>query len=114
MKRITQLLAILFALTLGIAAQDTQPPTVAITSPANYGTVTASSTVTITAIASDNVEVKLVHFYVDGAFMCIDLTAPYECLWKVPKGKKNYSLFARAIDTAGNMTTSQAVVVVGK
>ncbi len=119
MKNRDYLLFVLFFVVLmlaaiPIAAQDTQPPAVAITYPTNYGVVQVRTPVTVTVEASDDVGVWFVHCYADGKLFDYDFTYPYECLW-VPTKKGNHSLFARAFDlpvgTSMNMTTSQALVV---
>lgn len=86
---------------------DNVAPTVAITNPANNGTVLRKSNVTITATASDNVGVARVDFLVDGALECSDTTAPYSCVWRVPNAKnRTYQVQARAFDAAGNNATA--------
>jgi carbon monoxide dehydrogenase subunit G len=92
-------------------AADTNPPTVSLTSPANGSTV--SSTITISATASDNVGVTGVQFQLDGVNLgAEDTTSPYSATWNTttaPNG--SHTLAAVARDAAGNMTTSTAVSV---
>ncbi|MBL7738170.1 MAG: hypothetical protein JNK14_03055 [Chitinophagaceae bacterium] len=90
--------------------QDTESPSVAITSPTG-GTV--SGTINVNASAGDNVGVAGVQFLLDGVNMgAEDMTAPYAISW-ITTGIANGShiLTARARDAAGNTTTSAAVNV---
>jgi hypothetical protein len=91
---------------------DTTPPTVSVTAPAPGATV--NGTVTVSASASDNVGVLGVQFYLDtGTLGPEDTTPPYSVPWtttSVPNG--NHTLYARARDAAGNVTTSTGVDVI--
>jgi len=90
---------------------DTTPPTVSITSPANGATV--RSTVSVTANASDNVGVVGVQFKLDGANLGgEDTTAPYAVSWNTTTATNgSHTLRAVARDAAGNTATSAAVTV---
>jgi len=90
---------------------DAAPPAVAITSPANGATV--SATVIITANASDDIAVAGVQFRVDGvALGAEDTTAPYDVSWDTTTaGSGSHTLTAVARDAAGHTTTSSAVTV---
>lgn len=91
---------------------DTIPPTVSITSPATGAIVSKHSTVILTASATDNVAVGQVIFYVNGQSICTDLTGPYTCSWSLPgKPGAQYTLTAKAVDTAGNSQLSSPVIV---
>jgi hypothetical protein len=93
------------------ATGDTTPPTVSITSPAPAATV--SGTITVTAIASDNVAVASVQFQVDGSnFGTLVTSAPYTVsLNTATLSNGKHSLTAVAIDTSGNKATSVAVSI---
>lgn len=93
------------------AAPDTQPPTVAITSPLS-GT-TATGTIAISATASDNVGVAGVQFLLDGANLGAEVTAsPYITVWNTATASNgSHTLTARARDAAGNASTSAPVTV---
>jgi hypothetical protein len=93
---------------------DTQAPTTSITAPANGATV--SSTVNVTANASDDVGVTRVEFWLDGALQSTDLTAPYEWSWNTTASTIGaHTLQTKAFDAASNMGTSTTVsVTVGK
>lgn len=88
---------------------DTQAPTVGITSP---GGGTVSGNVTISASASDNTAVTSVRFYINGALVRSDSSAPYTYSWDTT-GTDNgtVQLLARAYDEAGNAGTSREVTV---
>jgi len=89
---------------------DTQPPTVAIASPAVGASV--KGLVTVDANASDNVGVSRVELYVNGALRATDAASPYGFSWDsaaVADGRA--TLVARAYDAAGNATNSSSVVV---
>jgi hypothetical protein len=92
-------------------SNDTTPPTVSITAPANGATV--SGKITLSATASDNVGVAGVQFLVDGVAVGAEvLKAPYSTTWKsTPGGIGTHTVSARARDAAGNQTTSTAVQV---
>jgi poly(hydroxyalkanoate) depolymerase family esterase len=96
--------ALFFGLTSGGGTGDTTPPTVDLTAPANGATV--SGTVTLTASASDAVGVTRVEFYVNGALLGSDTTAPYSFDWNSASvANGTYPLSARAFDAAGNSAT---------
>ena len=89
---------------------DTIPPTISVTAPANNATV--SGTVRIAASASDNVGVSRVEFYENGVLLSATNVAPYSYSWNttlVPNG--SYSLIAKAYDAAGKVGQSSNVNV---
>jgi hypothetical protein len=92
---------------------DIQAPVVSIVAP--LGQVPDRQATTISANASDNVGVTQVEFYVNGALLCTDSTAPYSCVWNVPKrpGLK-YNLQVKGYDQAGNIGTSSIVTVTSR
>ncbi len=94
-----------------VAAGDTTPPTVSITSPTTGSTV--SLNVTISASASDDVIVAGVQFLLDGAPLGTELTAPpYSLVWDsttVPNG--SHTISAKARDGAGNTATATGVTI---
>ena len=95
--------------TVGAAPPPNQPPTVALTSPANNATYTAPANITITATASDSDgSVAKVDFY-NGATLLETATAcPYSFTWNgIAAG--TYTLTAKATDNSGASTTSPAV-----
>ncbi len=90
---------------------DTEPPTVSMTSPTNGSTV--SGTITVSAVASDNVGVVGVQLKLNGLNLGPKLTTPpYVMPWDTttaPNGAQ--TLTATARDAAGNRTTSAPVTV---
>jgi hypothetical protein len=91
--------------------QDTTPPNVAITYPKDKSTVSGSIIVTVNA--SDNTAVSKVELYKNGELFAVDYEAPYEFYWETkndPNG--DYTLTAKAYDTANNIGESQITVKV--
>src|SRR5205814_797527 len=82
----------------GTPPADTTPPTVAVTSPANGATV--SATVTVSASASDNVGVAGVQFQLDGANLGAEVaSAPYQISWNTTTvANGSHRLTAKARD----------------
>ncbi len=89
---------------------DPTPPTVSVTAPAP-GSV--SGALTVTANAADNVGVYGVQFLLDGAPLgAEDLSAPFSVPWdSTTAANGTHALSAVARDSAGQETTSFAVVV---
>jgi regulation of enolase protein 1 (concanavalin A-like superfamily) len=87
------------------------PPTVALTSPANGATYTAPATVNFAASASDSDgTIAKVDFYSGTRLIGTATTAPYGMTWSnVPAG--TYSLTAVATDNSGATTSSSAVSI---
>jgi hypothetical protein len=89
---------------------DATPPTTSITSPAAGATV--SGTITVSAIADDNVGVTRVELFVDGSLAGTDTSSPYTVAWNtITTANGEHSLQTRAHDAAGNVGTSAAVGV---
>ncbi len=89
---------------------DQTAPTLAITSPGN-GAAVGGRMVSISASASDASGIQAVEFYVDGALLARDTSAPYSANWnlrKVAAGPHNIKV--RAIDNAGNATESTVTI----
>ena len=87
-------------------------PTVSITSPLSGATV--SSSVTISAEASDNTGIAGVWFKLDGSNLgSEDTTSPYSITWDTTvTSNGSHSLVAIARDAYNNYTTSQTVNVI--
>ena len=98
-------------LAAGAPAPDTTLPAVSLSAPA--GGATVSSTVNITANASDNVGVTGVQFKLDGVNLgAEDTAAPYSVSWNTTTASNGtHTLTAVARDAAGNSSTSAAVTV---
>ncbi|HMF97418.1 MAG TPA: PASTA domain-containing protein, partial [Vicinamibacterales bacterium] len=94
-----------------VGAPDVVAPTVAITAPLDQAG--ATGTVSVTAMASDNVAVAGVQFKLDGADLGVEVTsAPYSLLWNTETAfNGTHTLTAIARDAAGNTTTAAAVSV---
>lgn len=94
-------------------SRDTQAPTAFLLSPAD-GAVAADSTL-IEVVASDNDRIGLVEFYIDGAHIVSadDDTFPYEYVWDASAEEiaSEHTIFARAVDEAGNGAWSDTAVV---
>ena len=98
---------LLFASYLG----DNVRPAATLTAPSD-GT-TLSGTFTLSAIASDNVEMQGVRFYFGNAELKFDTTVPYSVNVNTSSvANGTYSLTARAIDLAGNVTDSTVTITV--
>ncbi|MBA4180762.1 MAG: peptidase S8 [Anaerolinea sp.] len=94
----------------GAALTDTTPPATSISAPASSSVVTG--TVTATAVASDNVGVTKVEFYVDGALKGTATASPYSTSWNTTVvADGSHSLTAKAYDAAGNSASSALVTV---
>lgn len=88
-----------------------QPPTVAITSPANNATFTEPAAITINANAVDaDGSVSAVDFFRGAVLLGTDATSPYSFTWN-GAAAGTYLLTARATDNAGGSTTSATVAV---
>ncbi len=90
---------------------DTTAPTVSLTAPSAGATVQGS--VPMSATSGDDIAVDHVEFLVDGSTLAgSDSSAPYGINWDssaVPDG--THTVVAKAVDTAGNSTTSSSVQV---
>lgn len=89
-------------------AADTTPPAVSLTGPASGATL--SGVVQLSASATDDVRLDHVDFLVDGQLVGSQVNAPATFAWSsasAPNGEHAFA--ARAVDTAGNATTSPTV-----
>ena len=87
------------------------PPVVAVSAPAPGSTV-AGSNVTLSAAASDDGKVDHVDFLVDGTVVGTASSAPYSRGWNSTSVSNGaHAITARAVDNAGNTTTSSPVTV---
>ena len=93
-------------------SNDSAAPTVALTNPPAGSTV--SGTVTVMAIASDDLEVFGVRFTVDGVPLGDeDTVAPYEVTWTTTAAANGpHVVAAVARDAAGHQTSASATVTV--
>ncbi len=90
---------------------DTQAPSISITSPGTGQIV--SGTINVSATGTDNVGIASVQFMVDGSNLGAALTAsPYSISWNTAQVAAGaHALTAVARDAAGNTTTSSVVSV---
>lgn len=96
---------------VGGPPSDTTPPSVNIASPGAGWSLT--STIGIIAGAADNVGIDRVDFYIDGAKVGSDSSAPYTFDWNtttVPDG--THTISVAAYDTAGNVGSAAQFVTV--
>lgn len=97
--------------TLSTPGPDAEPPTVALTAPADGAMFTG--TVTMAADAGDDTGVTGVQFLLDGSPLgSEDTAAPWTTNWDTTTATRGqHTLTARARDAAGNATTSSPVQV---
>lgn len=87
---------------------DTEPPSVFIASPSQDEEIRDEYVIQVSA--SDNDEVESVSIYLDNELLGTDDSVPYE--WQIPTTEfynGTYTLSAKAIDKAGNETTSDTI-----
>ncbi len=94
---------------IGVATND--PPTVALTAPANGSSGTTGTPISLTATATDaDGSVAKVEFYDGSTKLGEDTSSPYALSW-TPTTTGAHSLTARATDNLGLVATSAAVGV---
>ena len=90
---------------------ENNPPTVAVTAPADGATVSGRS-VTVSATATDPLGVTKVDFYTEATLIGTDTSAPYSIKWNTTKVTDGaYALTAKATDATGLVATSAARTV---
>jgi Leucine-rich repeat (LRR) protein len=91
--------------------EDTEKPTVTITSPQDGSTV--YEIVTITCMSSDNEGVEKVELWVNGVSTGVtDDTEPYSLDWNTTTLEDgNYTITIRSYDTSDNTTDSEPIVL---
>jgi subtilisin family serine protease len=94
-----------------VTVLDSAPPSVAVTAPAAGSSV--SGVATLTADASDNVGVTRVEFFRDADILLgTDATEPFGATWDTATVTSGgHTLYAKAYDQAGHVTTSPVVSV---
>jgi uncharacterized membrane protein len=97
------------ALTTGAA--DTTPPSTSVIAPSNGATV--SSTVSVTATASDNIAVTKMEIYIDGALKASNTNATsLTYSWNTTTAANGaHTIVSKAYDAAGNVGTSVTIAV---
>ena len=92
------------------SAITNQPPVVSLTSPANNAALATSTSVTLTATATDNNgSIAKVEFFNGSTKLGEDVTSPYSLIWSATAGTCVIS--AKATDNAGAITTSNSATV---
>jgi hypothetical protein len=94
-----------------ILPPDSIPPVVSITTPAANATVV--STITVSGVATDNIDVVGVQFFLDGVPLGLEVTyPPYYTLWDTKTAQPgSHTLTASAHDASGNTTISAPIPV---
>ena len=88
---------------------DTVQPTITIDDPVDGQVV--EGTITVKATASDDIQLDNVEFFVDGALVATDTTAPFEYSWDTTSATNAlHRIRAKANDAAGN-NNAQAIHV---
>lgn len=94
-----------------ILKNETQPPKVAVTAPANKSEFFVGEIVTIAAAASDpDGSISRVEFFVDGVKIGQDTSTPFSFDWS-PSRVGDIEVTARAIDNDGASAFSDKVIV---
>jgi len=87
---------------------DTTPPQVSLNALASP----LSGTVTVSALATDDVGVAQLEFFVNGVLIGTDTVSNFEVLWDTTSAANgSHELTARAHDAAGNITVSSPLTV---
>ena len=84
------------------------PPTITLSSSFSAGVAEEGKTMRLTALVTDDVQVRNVEFYVDGVKLAADGNFPFEHRFTTPlrSGQSNFTARAKATDTGGNSTWS--------
>ncbi|MCI0540732.1 MAG: hypothetical protein L0Z50_36500 [Verrucomicrobiales bacterium] len=92
--------------------RGTNAPNVRLRTPLALGRAEPDTLLRATAFATDDVQVKNVEFFIDGALAATDGNFPYEVWLRTParsQTKTNFTLRARATDTGGNYSFSDTL-----
>ena len=93
---------------------DNVPPTISISNPVSGQTV--SGTINFTVNVDDNVGIAQVEFFIDGYSLGVVTEEPYSYLWDTTSNigahGDEHALSAVVIDTAGNTSFSQPILVI--
>lgn len=93
-----------------VEEQETISPTTQITSPG--GGEVLSGSITVTAIASDNISVTRVELWKDESLFRTSASRPYDFVWDTTSSSNStHTLQTRAYDAAGNVGVSPTVTV---
>lgn len=92
----------------------TNAPTIALRTSAAAGFAEEGQLLRLGAAVSDDVQVRVVEFYLDGQKIATDGNFPFEVTFTAPAravGKTTISVRARAIDTGGNEASTPEIVL---
>ena len=93
---------------------DNVPPTISISNPVSGQTV--SGTINFTVNVDDNIGIAQVEFFIDGYSLGVVTEEPYSYLWDTTSNigahGDEHALSAIVIDTAGNTSFSQPILVI--
>jgi O-glycosyl hydrolase len=90
--------------------EGSSSPTIVITAPQNNATV--SGAVLVSAMATDNIAVTRVEFYLDGVLQSSKSTAPYEWYWdSLQTTNGSHTLMVRVYDATSAIITSPDVLI---
>lgn len=93
-------------------SNDVTPPNVKIIFPLPGAFLPALRKIPIEAVATDQVGVRAVKFFVNGQQICSRKKPPYVCQWQVPEAPgANYRIAIFARDHAGNKSITRIVKV---
>ena len=95
------------------------PPTITLSNSfpmptATTGIVEEGKSVRVAALTTDDVQVRSVEFYIDGAVQLTDVSFPFEYRFVAPTrtaSKTNFTLQAKATDTGGNTNWTPLITV---
>ena len=97
--------------TITLSNMDTTPPAISIVSPSSGANV--SGVVLVSAIASDNVGVAKVEFYLDSSLQSTVASSPYTWNWSTAAAASgSHILMVKAFDAAGNSASASVTVSV--
>jgi hypothetical protein len=90
------------------------PPTIALSVSASNGIAVEGQPLRMTALVTDDVQVRNVEFYVDDVRVLTDGNFPFEHRLQCPNRtptKTNFVVKAKATDTGGNVSWSETLVI---
>jgi hypothetical protein len=91
---------------------DRTTPEVMLITPGNGARVKRNTTLTLSAYATDDVELVSVEFLIDGSRRCLLREVPYDCAWAIPaRRNRTYLIDVIATDTSGNIGSAKTVRV---
>jgi chitinase len=90
-----------------IVSVDNEPPVLSLLEPLSVADhVEGGKGIVLVVEAADNLELEEVALFIDGVRVATSRTAPLTFRWE-PAGEGAHTLFARALDKAGNVAISE-------